>query len=201
MSKFLIGAIIVLLIALGLSVRQVYLYKEEAKVQKMNVSALMQSVQEYRVQDSLKAASVSELQLTLKQYEQYRQEDAEIINSLKVDKNRLQSIITTQTDTYYAGTAALRDSIRKIINQSGQIIEQPIKVAEIENKWHNLNVVLSDSLEYQLKCYEELIVVNHIIPKRFLWIFKFGVKDIKTEVVSKNPYTKKISVESVTIRD
>lgn len=201
MSKFSIGAIVVLLIALGLSVRQVYLYKEEAKVQKMNVSALMQSVQEYRVQDSLKAASVSELQLTLKQYEQYRQEDAKIINSLKVDKNRLQSIITTQTDTYYAGTAALRDSIRKIINQSGQIIEQPIKVAEIANKWHNLKVVLSDSLEYQLKCYEELIVVNHIIPKRFLWIFKFGVKDIKTEVVSKNPYTKKISVESVTIRD
>lgn len=201
MSKFSIGAIVVLLIALGLSVRQLCFYKEETKVQKMNVSALMQSVQEYRVQDSLKAASVSELQLTLKQYEQYRQEDAEIINSLKVDKNRLQSIIATQTETYYAGTAALRDSIRKIINQSGQIIEQPIKVAEIKNKWHNLKVVLSDSLEYQLKCYEELIVVNHIIPKRFLWIFKFGVKDIKTEVVSKNPYTKKISVESVTIRD
>lgn len=201
MSKFSIVAIIVLLIALGLSVRQLRFYKEETKVQKMNVSALMQSVQEYRVQDSLKAASVSELQLTLKQYEQYRQEDAEIINSLKVDKNRLQSIIATQTETYYAGTAALRDSIRKIINQSGQIIEQPIKVAEIANKWHNLKVVLSDSLEYQLRSYEELIVVNHIIPKRFLWIFKFGVKDIKTEVVSKNPYTKKISVESVTIRD
>lgn len=201
MSKFSIGTIIVLLIALGLSVRQLCFYKNETKIQESNISALIQSVEQYRVQDSLQAASVSELQLTLNQYKQYRQEDAEIINSLKVDNKRLNSIITTQTESYYTGIAALRDSIRMIKDESGEVIEQPVKVAEIENKWHYLKVVLSDSLEYELKTNESLIVVNHIVPKRFLWIFKFGVKEIKTDVVSKNPNTKKISVETINIRD
>lgn len=201
MSKFSIGTIIVLLIALVLSVRQLCFYKEETRIQKNNVSALMQSIEQYQVQDSLQAASVSELQLTLKQYKQYRQADAELINSLKVDNKRLNSIITTQTESYYAGIAALRDSIRMIKNESGEVIEQPVKVAEIANKWHYLKVVLSDSLEYELRTNESIVVVNHIVPKRFLWIFKFGVKEIKTDVVSKNPNTKNISVETITIRD
>ena len=161
----------------------------------------MQSVEQYQVQDSLQAASVSELQLTLKQYKQYRQADAELINSLKVDNKRLNSIITAQTESYYAGIAALRDSIRMIKSESGEVIEQPVKVAEIANKWHYLKVVLSDSLEYELRTNESIVVVNHIVPKRFLWIFKYGAKEIKTDLVSKNPNTKKISVETINIRD
>ncbi len=172
---------------------------EERDTQLSNVNTLMQSVAEYQTREDLHAASVGDLELSLKQYKELRAEDAKTIETLKLDINRLQKVITTQTESYYKHTAELRDSIKYIIKDSVQI-PITVKTARRSDVWHSIIIeVYQDSVDYELKTKESLIIINHVIPKKFLW-FRWGCKEIRTDVVNKNPYTEKINIETVTIK-
>lgn len=191
--------LIAIIVALSARLKTV---KADRDVQRKNVETLFTSVESYKVQDSLQAATIGDLQLTLKQYKQFRAEDAQLINSLKVDNKRLQGVVTTQTESYYQHTAALRDSVKMLITKVPDSIKVPIivKTANFSDAWHSLNIVIDgDSLNYRLRTKESLIITNHVVPKRFLW-FKFGCKEVRTDVVSKNPYVESISLESITIK-
>lgn len=191
--------LIAIIVALSARLKKV---TADRDVQRKNVETLFTSVESYKVQDSLQAATIGDLQLTLKQYKQFRAEDAELISSLKVDNKRLQGVVTTQTESYYQHTAALRDSVKMLITKVPDSIKVPIivKTANFADKWHSLNIVIDgDSLNYRLRTKESLIITNHVVPKRFLW-FKFGCKEVRTDVVSKNPYVESISLESITIK-
>ena len=197
------AAVLVILIAviIALSTRLKNVTADR-NVQRKNVETLFTSVQSYKVQDSLQAATIGDLQLTLKQYKQFRAEDAELISSLKVDNKRLQGVVTTQTESYYQHTAILRDSVKMLITRKTDSIKIPIivKTANFADEWHRLNIVIDgDSLNYRLRTKESLIITNHVVPKKFLW-FKFGCKEVRTDVVSKNPYVENIDVESITIK-
>lgn len=174
--------------------------EKDRDIQTQNVASLMLSVSKYKTKDSLQVASVSQLQLSLEQFRSYRAEDAKLIESLQVDNKRLQGVISAQTESYYEHTILLRDSIKVLMTQSDTIIKADIKAGRYADKWHEIDFsVQNDSLTYKLKTHEDIIITNHIIPKRFLF-FKFGVKDVKTDVVSKNPYTSDISVQSILIK-
>lgn len=191
--------LITIIIALSARLKKV---KADRDVQRKNVETLFTSVESYKVQDSLQAATIGDLQLTLKQYKQFRAEDAQLISSLKVDNKRLQGVVTTQTESYYQHTAALRDSVKMLITKVPDSIKVPIivKTANFADAWHSLNIVIDgDSLNYRLRTKESLIITNHVVPKKFLW-FKFGCKEVRTDVVSKNPYVESISLESITIK-
>ena len=191
--------LIAIIVALSARLKKV---KADRDVQRKNVETLFTSVESYKVQDSLQAATIGDLQLTLKQYKQFRAEDAQLISSLKVDNKRLQGVVTTQTESYYQHTAALRDSVKMLITKVPDSIKVPIivKTANFSDAWHSLNIVIDgDSLNYRLRTKESLIITNHVVPKRFLW-FKFGCKEVRTDVVSKNPYVESISLESITIK-
>lgn len=171
-------------------------------VQQKNVKTLFASVESYKVQDSLQAATIGDLQLTLKQYKQYRAEDASLINSLKLNIKRMQKVITTSTESYYQHTAVLRDSVKMLATKIPDSVKVPIiiRTADFADAWHSLNIVIEgDSLNYRLRTKESLIITNHVVPKKFLW-FRFGCKEVRTDVVSRSPYTESINVESVTIR-
>lgn len=191
--------LITIIIALSARLKKV---TADRDVQRKNVETLFTSVESYKVQDSLQAATIGDLQLTLKQYKQFRAEDAQLISSLKVDNKRLQGVVTTQTESYYQHTAALRDSVKMLITKVPDSIKVPIivKTANFADVWHSLNIVIDgDSLNYRLRTKESLIITNHVVPKKFLW-FKFGCKEVRTDVVSKNPYVESISLESITIK-
>lgn len=191
--------LIAIIVALSTRLKKV---TADRNVQRKNVETLFASVENYKVQDSLQAATIGDLQLTLKQYKQFRAEDAQLISSLKVDNKRLQGVVTTQTESYYQHTAALRDSVKMLITKVPDSIKVPIivKTANFADKWHSLNIVIDrDSLNYRLRTKESLIITNHVVPKKFLW-FKFGCKEVRTDVVSKNPYVESINIESITIK-
>ena len=191
--------LIAIIIALSARLKKV---TADRNVQRKNVETLFTSVESYKVQDSLQAATIGDLQLTLKQYKQFRAEDAQLISSLKVDNKRLQGVVTTQTESYYQHTAALRDSVKMLVTKVPDSIKVPIivKTANFADAWHSLNIVIDgDSLNYRLRTKESLIITNHVVPKKFLW-FKFGCKEVRTDVVSKNPYVESISLESITIK-
>ena len=191
--------LIAIIVALSARLKKV---KADRDVQRKNVETLFTSVESYKVQDSLQAATIGDLQLTLKQYKQFRAEDAQLISNLKVDNKRLQGVVTTQTESYYQHTAILRDSVKMLITRKPDSIKIPIivKTANFADEWHRLNIVIDgDSLNYRLRTKESLIITNHVVPKKFLW-FKFGCKEVRTDVVSKNPYVENIDVESITIK-
>lgn len=205
MKKYYIIAAAVLVILIGVIIALSTRLKNvtaDRNVQRKNVETLFTSVENYKVQDSLQAATIGDLQLTLSQYKQFRAEDAELISNLKVDNKRLQGVVTTQTESYYQHTAILRDSVKMLITRKPDSIKIPIivKTANFADEWHRLNIVIDgDSLNYRLRTKESLIITNHVVPKKFLW-FKFGCKEVRTDVVSKNPYVENIDVESITIK-
>lgn len=174
--------------------------KNENEILQTNVSTLIEGAEQYTTKDSLQVATIANLELSISEYRRYKAEDKKLIESLKIDNKRLKGVINTQTEAYYQQTTLLRDSVKMLLSPDNIEIPVSIKTASFADQWHSLNVTIQgDSLNYKLKTKESLLVTNHIVPKRFLF-FKYGCREVRTEVVSRNPYVKDIQVESITIR-
>lgn len=174
--------------------------KSENEILQTNVNTLITGAEQYKVKDSLQVATIANLELSISEYRRYKAEDKKLLESLKIDNKRLKGIINTQTESFYQQTALLRDSVKMLSSPDSLPIPVNIKTAQFADQWHSLNVTIQgDSLNYKLRTKESLLITNHVVPKRFLF-FKFGCKEVRTEVVSKNPYVGDIQVESITIR-
>lgn len=197
-ADFAVTVILVFVIAiLGLSNKKA---SEDNKILKNNVYSLLEGVERYTIRDSLQVATIANLELSISQYKKYREEDQKLIKSLKIDNKRLKGVITTQTESYYQHTAVLRDSVKMLLSPDSIPTPIRIKTATYSDQWHWLGVTIeADSLKYKLKTKESLLITNHIVPKRFLFI-KYGCKEVRTDVVSKSPYAVDVNVESITIR-
>lgn len=174
--------------------------KSENEILQTNVGTLLTGAEQYKVKDSLQVATIANLELSISEYRRYKAEDKKLLESLKIDNNRLKGIIKTQTESFYEQTTLLRDSVKMLLSPDSVEIPVNIKTARFADQWHSLNVTIQgDSLNYKLRTKESLLITNHVVPKRFLF-FKFGCREVRTEVVSKNPYVGDIQVESITIR-
>lgn len=174
--------------------------KSENEILQTNVGTLLTGAEQYKVKDSLQVATIANLELSISEYRRYKAEDKKLLESLKIDNNRLKGIIKTQTESFYEQTTLLRDSVKMLLSPDSVEIPVNIKTAQFADQWHSLNVTIQgDSLNYKLRTKESLLITNHVVPKRFLF-FKFGCREVRTEVVSKNPYVGDIQVESITIR-
>ena len=174
--------------------------KQENEILQTNVSTLMEGAKQYTTRDSLQVATIANLELSISEYRRYKAEDKKLLESLKIDNNRLKGIIKTQTESFYEQTTLLRDSVKMLLSPDSVEIPVNIKTARFSDQWHSLSVTIQgDSLNYKIKTKESLLITNHVVPKRFLF-FKFGCREVRTEVVSKNPYVGDIQVESITIR-
>ena len=174
--------------------------KSENKILQTNVSTLLTGAEQYKVNDSLQVATIANLELSISEYRRYKAEDNKLLETLKIDNKRLKGIINTQTESFYQQTALLRDSVKMLSSPDSIEVPVKMKVASFSDTWHSLNIkIQGDSLNYRLKTKESLLITNHVVPKRFLF-FKFGCREVRTEVVSKNPYVEDIQVESITIR-
>ena len=174
--------------------------KSENEILQTNVGTLLTGAEQYKVKDSLQVATIANLELSISEYRRYKAEDKKLLESLKIDNNRLKGIIKTQTESFYEQTTLLRDSVKMLLSPDSVKIPVNIKTARFADQWHSLNVTIQgDSLNYKLRTKESLLITNHVVPKRFLF-FKFGCREVRTDVVSKNPYVGDIQVESITIR-
>lgn len=174
--------------------------KSENEILQTNVGTLLTGAEQYKVKDSLQVATIANLELSISEYRRYKAEDKKLLESLKIDNNRLKGIIKTQTESFYEQTTLLRDSVKMLLSPDSVEVPVNIKTAQFADQWHSLNVTIQgDSLNYKLMTKESLLITNHVVPKRFLF-FKFGCREVRTEVVSKNPYVGDIQVESITIR-
>lgn len=204
-----ISIIAVAVLLLVIAFHRISALKEENARLKSNQEILltenqviMAESQKYKVSDSLSAARVSQLELTLKEYKKYRSEDLELIEQLKAGKSDLQRIISSQSETINTLSAKLNDSIRidTITN-----ITDTLKCFNYKSKWTDINGCISlrhDSVDIQIKNRESLKIVETVSYKRFLgFLWKTNkVKSRQVDIVSENPNTEITNCEYISIK-
>ncbi len=198
-----IGLVLVLLAMSGtIKVLRDKLKKEKAEKElyQNNTHNLLGELHTYQTKDSLNVASVGKLELKLSEYSTYRADDLKLINSLKVDKKRLEQVTTAQTQTIYELKGTVRDSI---VFRDNFIVDT-LRCITIRDKWFDMNGCTNKQNVFtgRFENRDSLAIVNHVKQKRFLgFLWYYGKKESRVDVVSRNPNTKIQGVEYIEIRD
>ena len=195
----LLGVLVAVLVAYFLNVRVSQL-KHDRDTYKRNNAVLLNDVKYYRALDSLNAAKVGVLELSIKDYERFMKEDADLINKLKRKNEELQNFSKIQAETIIKIRAQVKDSLIYI---PGDTAYQSIPCVSFRDSWTNIEAcVYNDTLIGDIQIRDSLILYETIIYKRFLgvlWKTK-KIKERSFNIVSKNPYTEIKGVEVVSIR-
>lgn len=201
----IIAVAILLIVIAGIRIKNL---KEENNRLKSNQEVLfsekestMTQNQLYKISDSLNAAKVTELQLSLSEYKKYRKQDLELIEKLKVSKSDLQRVISSQTETINLLSAKLSDSIR--VDTTVNTIDT-LKCFNYKSKWIDVAGYVDlkrDIVELQVYNRESLKIVETIKYKRFLgFLWKTNkVKSRQVDVISQNPATSIVNVDYISI--
>lgn len=194
-----------LLAFLVVSLAVIFLINETAKLQEENKRlvnnqiTLLDSMQTYKVADSLNVAKINVLELSLSDYKKYREENTALIKKLKADKLSATTSINATTSTNIK--TATKDSI---IYKDRVVPIDTVKQINYNSKWTSVHGYLAnDTISLNIINREELLVVESFVKKRFvgikLPIWLFGYKTKSVNVVSKNPNTEINNLEYIQI--
>lgn len=201
MKKYLILAAIILAVAAALWVQQSRIKRltDERDKYRSNTETLLQDVRTYQTKDSLNAAKVGNLELKLSEYKKYRADDAALIKSLQTKNRDLQRVTTAQMKTINELRANVRDSI---VYLPGDTVTTVLRCIEYSDKWVDLDgCIINNTFSGKIITRDSLLIAETVQYKRFLgflWKTK-KIKNREIDVVSKNPATKILGVEFVTI--
>ena len=199
MMKYLrigVAVLVVLLLSICyIQRKQIAKIRAESERNRNNVEVLMSDVQKYKTSDSLNAASVESLHLTLKQFEKWRSEDLATIKTLRSKNDNLASVVKNQTDQIYLLSSAVKDTV--VIRDSVPVPAQSVRCGV---EWYSFEGLLSEgTFSGTMETRDDILVAEFIKYKRFLgflWKTK-KVKERKIEVVSRNPHSKITDIEFV----
>ena len=166
---------------------------------KGNSEALMEDCEYYRVRDSLNAARVQSLELTVKEYERFRADDAALIKQLKQRNRDLAAVNKTQSQTIIDLRAVPRDTV-VLVRDS---IITPAVAVHCGDAWFDFDGILTaEQFTGTLTNRDSLLLAETIKYKRFLgflWKTK-RIKDRRIDCVSRNPHTTLLGVEHIVIK-
>lgn len=165
-----------------------------------NTETLLQDVETYKTKDSLNAAKVGVLELKLSEFERYRASDAELIKNLQTKNRELERVTTTQMETINELRATVRDSV---VYLPGDTVTTVLRCVDIVEPYFELHGCATPDGQFTGTHInrDSLLIVETVQYKRwlgFLWKTK-KIKNRQIDVVSKNPTTKILGVEFVTI--
>lgn len=155
----------------------------------------------YKVADSLNAAKVTDLELTIDEYKKYRADDWALINQLKSKGADLQKVISSQSNTIKTLSAGLRDTV---ITDTIYNKVDTLKCFTYKSKWTDVSGRISrDSVSLSIANRESLKIIETITYKRFLgFLWKTSkIKDRQVDVLSENPATTIVNVECMGIEN
>lgn len=172
--------------------------RQEAERYKADVEALEQGMSEYRTRDSLNVAQVEQLQLTVKEYERYREDDARLISQLRTRGRSLEQVITAQSSMIGKLQGSVRDSLI-YVSDTVQVLARCV---DIEQPYISLHGCVEGSqFSGSIEVRDSLTIVESVRYKRFLgflWRTK-KVRDRHWEIVSRNPDVRITGFEVVSI--
>lgn len=204
MKKYLIWAAIAMVVAAVATI-----WVQRTKIEKLtdernryrgNTETLLQDVETYKTKDSLNAAKVGVLELKLSEFEKYRASDAELIKTLQTKNRELERVTTTQMETINELRATVRDSV---VYLPGDTVTTVLRCVDIVEPYFELHGCATPDGQFTGTHInrDSLLIVETVQYKRwlgFLWKTK-KIKNRQIDVVSKNPATKILGVEFVTI--
>ena len=197
--KFAVLAVVIIAAAVSVvwADRTINRLTAERDKYRNNTETLLSDVETYRVRDSLNAARVQSLELSAREFERFRAEDAALIRELKGRNRELASVNRTQAQTIIDLMAQPRDTV--IVRDSIPISALAVHCGDA---WYDFDgVVASGEFSGRLSVRDSLIVAESIERKRFLgFLWKTQkIKNRRVDVVSKNPHTSILGVEHIVI--
>lgn len=204
MKKYLIIAAIALAVAAVVTIwvqrSRINQLTGERDKYRTNTETLLQDVSRYQTKDSLNAAKVGVLELKLSEFEKYRASDAELIKTLQTKNRDLERVTTTQMETINELRATVRDSV---VYLPGDTVTTVLRCVDIVEPYFELHGCATPDGQFTGTHInrDSLLIVETVQYKRwlgFLWKTK-KIKNREIDVVSKNPATKILGVEFVTI--
>jgi hypothetical protein len=204
MKKYLIIAAIALAVAAVVTIwvqrSRINTLTGERDKYRTNTETLLQEVSRYQTKDSLNAAKVGVLELKLSEFEKYRASDAELIKTLQTKNRDLERVTTTQMETINELRATVRDSV---VYLPGDTVTTILRCVDIVEPYFELHGCATPDGQFTGTHInrDSLLIVETVQYKRwlgFLWKTK-KIKNREIDVVSKNPATKILGVEFVTI--
>lgn len=202
MKKYLIWAAIILAVAAALWVQHAKIKRltDERDKYRSNTEILLQDVKTYQTKDSLNAIKVGNLELSLAEYKKYRADDLALIKTLQAKNRDLERVTTTQMETINELRATVRDSI---VYLPGDTVTTVLRCVDIVEPYFELHGCATPDGQFTGTHInrDSLLIVETVQYKRFLnflWKTK-KIKNREIDVVSKNPATKILGVEFVTI--
>lgn len=202
MKKYLILAAIIMAVAAAFWVQHVKIKRltEERDRYRSNTEILLQDVKTYQTKDSLNAIKVGNLELSLAEYKKYRADDLALIKTLQAKNRDLERITTTQMETINELRATVRDSI---VYLPGDTVTTVLRCVDIVEPWFELHGCATPDGQFTGTHInrDSLLIVETVQYKRWLgFLWKTNkIKNRQIDVVSKNPATKILGVEFVTI--
>lgn len=173
---------------------------EERDRYRSNTEILLQDVKTYQTKDSLNAIKVGNLELSLAEYKKYRADDLALIKTLQTKNRDLERVTTTQMETINELRATVRDSV---VYLPGDTVTTILRCVDIVEPWFELHGCATPDGQFTGTHInrDSLLIAETVQYKRFLgflWKTK-KIKNREIDVVSKNPATKILGVEFVTI--
>lgn len=203
MKKYLIIAAIALAVSAVVTIwvqrSRINTLTGERDKYRTNTETLLQEVSRYQTKDSLNAAKVGVLELKLSEFEKYRASDAELIKTLQTKNRELERVTTTQMETINELRATVRDSVVYLPGDTTTVL----RCVDIVEPYFELHGCATPDGQFTGTHInrDSLLIVETVQYKRwlgFLWKTK-KIKNRQIDVVSKNPTTKILGVEFVTI--
>lgn len=163
-----------------------------------NTAALLSDVERYRVRDSLSAARVQSLELTVKEFERFRAEDAALIKELKQRNRDLAAVNTAQSQTIIDLRATPVDTVILVRDS----IVTPAVAVHCGDAWFDFDGYLTDKeFSGTLRNRDSLLLAETIKYRRFLgFLWRTNKIDERTlQAVSRNPHTTILGLEHIII--
>lgn len=203
MKKYLIIAAIALAVSAVVTIwvqrSRINTLTGERDKYRTNTETLLQEVSRYQTKDSLNAAKVGVLELKLSEFEKYRASDAELIKTLQTKNRELERVTTTQMETINELRATVRDSV---VYLPGDTVTTVLHCIEYSDKWADFDgCIINNTFSGKIITRDSLLITESVQYKRWLgFLWKTNkIKNRQIDVVSKNPATKILGVEFITI--
>lgn len=197
-KKWIIVAVVILAAAIAVIWvdRKIDRLTVERDKYRNNTETLLADVETYRVRESLNAARVQSLELTVKDYERFRADDAALIKQLTQRNRDLSTVNKIQSQTIIDLRAVPRDTV-VLVRDS---IINPAVAVHCGDAWYNFDGMLTkDEFTGKMEHRDSLLLVESVRYKRFLWWKTKRIKDRQLDCVSKSPHNSIIGLEYVVI--
>lgn len=196
MKRFLFPVCVIAFLFIGRQKSHIDRLNADVKAYKGNTEVLLGEIEHYRIDSTRSATVIQGLQLSMSEYERYRQSDLETIRKLKLKIKDIEAVSNSQLHVYANIVANLQDTL---FYRDSLLVEAK-RVAMNDGYLKFDGFVEKDTLKADFNLDVNLHQVFYTTYKwKFLW-WKGPVKNIRQVVVTDNPYVTLKYAEYIKLR-